>query len=63
MVGGYRVLSLRPLVQMKLARYSLNDKVDVRNLLDVELVDATGLDELPDDLAARLKHLIDTPDG
>jgi hypothetical protein len=63
LVGPFRVLSLRPLVRMKLVRYSRNDQVDIRDLIDVGLVDERWLSPLPDDLAGKLQHLLDTPDG
>lgn len=58
-----KVLQLAPLVELQLARFRLDDAVDVRDMLDVGLLDATWLDRLPAESAARLRHLIDTPDG
>ena len=40
-----------------------NDKVNVRDMIDVGLVDATWLPRLPPELAARLLALLDDPDG
>ena len=61
--GSYRVLSLDSLLPMKLTANKRNDRVDVRDMIDVGLIDATWLDRLPPELAARLQHLLDTPDG
>jgi hypothetical protein len=35
----------------------------LRDLLEVGLMDATWLERLPPELAARLQTLIDTPEG
>jgi hypothetical protein len=61
--GEYRVASLEPLVRMKLTSYRRKDQVHLLDLLEVGLIDETWLPRLPADLAARLKTLIDTPDG
>ncbi len=58
-----RVLSLEPLVRMKLNSYRDKDKTHLRDLLDVGLVDASWLPRLPPELAARLQALLDTPGG
>lgn len=59
----YRVLSLDALVRMKLAAHRDADRVHIRDLISVGLIDATWLSRLPPDLAARLKQLLDTPNG
>jgi hypothetical protein len=59
----FRVVSLDSLVRMKLTSYRRKDQVHLLDLLDVGLIDDTWLPRLPEDLAARLKTLIDTPDG
>lgn len=61
--AGFRVVSLEPLVRMKLTAYRDKDRTHLRDLLDVELIDATWLARLPPELAARLQALIDDPDG
>lgn len=58
-----RVLSLKPLVEMKLARHCTQDRMHLRDLIDVGLLDATWLDRLPPALAARLRQLLDDPNG
>ncbi|MCL2646324.1 MAG: hypothetical protein FWD61_04860 [Phycisphaerales bacterium] len=62
-VGPIRLLNLAPLVQMKLATFSLNDKVDLRDMLDVGLIDQTWVQRFPQELGERLQVLIDTPEG
>ena len=59
----FQVLSLEPLVRMGLAAYRREDRMLLRDMLDVGLMDESWLATLPIVLAARLKELIDTPDG
>ena len=61
--GEYRVLSLSPLVRIKLTAFRDKDRMHLRDMLDVRLIDATWYDQLPEELAARLRHLIETPEG
>ncbi|MFM1902427.1 MAG: hypothetical protein RLZZ440_327 [Planctomycetota bacterium] len=60
---SYRVLTLEAVVRMKLTSYRDKDKTHVRDLIDVGLVDAAWPARYPPELAARLQHLLDTPDG
>ncbi len=57
-----RTLKLESLVQMKLNVFRDKDRMHLRDLLDVELIDATWLDRLPPELQIRLKELIDNPE-
>ena len=59
----YRVLALEAVVRMKLTSYRRKDQVHLLDMLDVGLIDATWPARYPAELAARLQHLIDTPDG
>ncbi len=61
--GAVRVLALEPLVRVKLTSYRLKDRVHLRDMLEVGLIDATWVSRFPPALAARLQHLIDTPEG
>ncbi len=60
---SYRVLALEAVVRMKLTSYRDKDKTHVRDMIGVGLVDATWPARYPPELAARLQHLLDTPDG
>lgn len=60
---SYRVLALESLVRMKLTSFRDKDKTHLRDMLDIGLIDATWPSRYPPELAARLQHLIDTPDG
>jgi hypothetical protein len=57
------VSSLESLVKMKLSSYRRIDRVDIRDLIDVGLVDETWLSRLPAPLSDRLKELLDNPEG
>ena len=60
---SYRVLSLEALVRMKLTSNRDKDRTHVRDMISVGLIDASWPARYPPELAARLQHLIDTPDG
>lgn len=59
----FRLLSLDALVRMKLTSFRDKDRVHVRDLIDVGLVDQTWIDRVTPALRARLQELLDTPDG
>ena len=59
----FRVLSLEPLVRIKLTAFRDKDRVHIRDMIGVGLVDATWLTRLPEALATRLKSILDTPEG
>lgn len=60
---SFRVLSLESLVRMKLTSYRDKDRTHLRDMLDIGLIDPTWPARYPPELASRLQHLIDTPDG
>ncbi len=59
----FQVLHLEALVQMKLVANRDKDRTHLRDMLDVELLDATWPSRLPPVLAARLQAILDTPNG
>lgn len=59
----FRLLSLEALVRMKLTSFRRKDQVHLLDLLGIGLVDESWIATLPAELAARLRHLIDTPEG
>jgi hypothetical protein len=61
--GGMHALALEPLVRMKLTSFRDKDRVHLRDLIEVGLVDSEWPKRLPEKLATRLQQLLDTPDG
>jgi hypothetical protein len=61
--ANFHVLQLELLVSYELGINRTLNKVQVRDFIDVGLVDATWPARFPPELAARLQHLLDTPDG
>jgi hypothetical protein len=59
----FQVVSLDALVQMKLNSNRLKDRVHLLDLIGVGLVDGSWPQRLPAQLAPRLQHLLDNPDG
>jgi len=59
----FRLVSLEALVKMKLTSFRDKDRVHVRDLIEVGLVDASWLRRLPDSLQLRLRELLDHPEG
>jgi hypothetical protein len=60
--GGFRVITLEALVQMKLLSNRDKDRTHLRDLVGVGLVDQGWLAKLPPVLADRLQGILDTPD-
>jgi hypothetical protein len=63
MAERHRVLSLEALVRMKLTSFRDKDRMHLRDLLDVGLVDASWCNRFPPQLQERLRELIATPEG
>ncbi len=61
-INSIRTLSLEALVRMKLNVFRDKDRMHLRDMLDVELIDVSWLERLPTELAVRLKELIDNPE-
>jgi hypothetical protein len=61
--SDFRVVTLDALVVMKLTSFRDKDRMHLRDMLDVELIDASWIERLPPELASRLRTLLDTPDG
>jgi hypothetical protein len=60
---AFRVLSLEPLVRMKLTSFRRKDQVHVLDLIDVGLVDQSWTNRFPPELGQRLQELVDSPDS
>jgi len=61
--GGMRVLALDALVRMKLTSFRRKDQVHLLDLIHAGLVSDKSLAALPPALAARLRELLDNPEG
>ena len=59
----YDVLSLEALLRMKLNSFRDKDRMHIRDMLDVGLIDQTWPARLLPEHAERLQELIDDPDG
>ena len=55
-------LKLAALVEMKLNVFRDKDRMHLRDMLDVGLIDQTWTTHLPPELASRLQQLIDNPE-
>ena len=61
--GGFQILTLEALVQIKLTAYRRKDQVHLTDLIDVGLIDETWPERYPAELGARLQTLLDDPNG
>ena len=59
----FRLLSLEALVRMKLTSFRDKDRVHLRDVAEVGLVDRTWLEQIPAPLRSRLQDLLDHPEG
>ena len=57
--GGHEVVSIDGLVRMKLTAYRDQDRVHLRDMIDVGLIGHELLSDLPSELAERLTNLLD----
>jgi len=62
LADGVRVLALDALVRMKLTSFRRKDQVHLLDLMGVGLVGEKDLADLPPELAARLRELLENPD-
>ena len=60
---SFRLVTLAALVRMKLISFRDKDRTHLRDLLEVGLIDAAWCDQLPAVLGARLRELVDNPEG
>jgi hypothetical protein len=60
--GDFHLIALPALVRMKLTAFRDKDRMHLRDLLDVGLIDETWLPQLPISLRERLQLLLDTPE-
>ena len=61
--GGFQVLRLSALVNMKLTSFRDKDRTHLRDLIDVGLIDASWLQRVPEPLKDRLQQILESPEG
>ena len=61
--GEFRLITLEGLVRMKLSAFRDKDRVHLRDLLAVGLIDASWIDRLPVELRPRLAQIVASPEG
>ena len=61
--SSFRLFSLESLVRMKLTSFRRKDQMHLLDLLDIGLIDAAWCGRFPAELAARLRELVDHPEG
>ena len=61
--AAFQVVSLEPLVRMKLVANRDKDRTHVRDMIGLGLIDETWLARFPTVLSERLKSMLDTPGG
>lgn len=62
-LGEFRILTLEALVRMKLTSFRDKDRMHLRDMIDVDLIDDTWPARFPPALATRLRDLLATPEG
>lgn len=60
--GGFPLISLPALVRMKLTSFRDKDRMHLRDLIDVGLIDEAACSALPPVLADRLRWLLESPE-
>jgi len=61
--NDFRTVQLETLVRMKLNAFRDKDRVHLRDMISLGMIDASWLDRFPESLRGRLKELLDDPDG
>ena len=60
---GFDTIEFETLVRMKLNSYRRKDQVHLLDMISLDMLDESWLSKFPDELSARLKELLDDPDG
>jgi hypothetical protein len=60
---SFRLLSLEALVRMKLTSFHDKDRVHLRDLLEVGLIDGSWVEKVPESLRSRLRQILENPEG
>lgn len=62
-IQGVRTLPLEALVRMKLTSFRDKDRVHIRDMISIGLIDESWLGRYSPELQGRLQSLLDDPDG
>jgi hypothetical protein len=62
-IQHHNILRLDALVRMKLTSFRDKDRMHLRDMIDVELIDPTWTTRFPSELATRLQELLDNPES
>ena len=63
LIEGARTLPLEALVKMKLTSFGDKDRVHIRDMISIDMIDETWLPRFSPELRQRLQELLDDPDG
>lgn len=63
MMQDARTLKLNALVRMKLTSNRDKDRVHIRDMISIGMIDASWLDQFSSELRVRLKQLLEDPEG
>jgi hypothetical protein len=63
LIEAHRTLTLESLVRMKLNVFRDKDRMHIRDMVSVGLIDGTWVHRYPADLANRLQQILDDPEG
>lgn len=63
LIEDARTLPLEQLVKMKLTSFRDKDRVHIRDMISIGLIDESWLDRMPHQLRIRLDELLNDPDG
>ncbi len=61
--AGFALIPLEALVRMKLSAFRDKDRMHLRDLLEVHLIDESWVEKLPSPLARRLQRILEDPFG
>ena len=61
--SDFRLIDLDALLTMKLTSYRDKDRVHLRDMMEIGMLDASWLDRVPASLQDRLQALLDDPEG
>ena len=61
--SDFNTIEFEALVRMKLNSFRDKDRVHLRDMISLDMLDESWLSKFPDELSARLKELLDDPDG